>query len=151
MLSPAQIKETYLAEVDSGLIRYQGYPTTSVAVPVATDVELFAAAAGPLTDFWLCGFKAAVYASVAALTLTLTIGYGGVDGANPPATVVVTTFPIAKDGNAGTVGPMEVPTEMFPYPIRIPGGVRMAVITAAITGTDTIDEFWVILATAVGS
>ena len=119
MKTASRVKETFLAKVDSGLIRYQGYPTTGVAVPVATDTEIFAAGAGPLVDFWLCGFIAAVYASVAALTLVVTIGYGGVDGANPPATVVVTTFPVAKDGNAGTVGPMDVPTEMLPYPIRI--------------------------------
>ena len=82
----------------------------------------------------------------------LTLGYGGVAGANPPAVVVITTFPITIASEAGPgLGPSEAPTEMLPYPIRIPGGVRIAVRTAAITGTDTIDEMHLILATAVGT
>lgn len=151
MKTASRIKETFLAKVGSGLIRYQGFPAAPVAVPVATDVELVVAGAGPATDFWLCGFTCGIFGAVAEVTLVLTIGYGGVAGANPPATVVITTFPITIAAEAIALGPSEAPTEMLPYPILIPGGSRIAVVTAAITGTDTIDEMHVILATAVGS
>ncbi len=151
MVSPAQIKETFLAKVESGNIRYQGYPVGIVTCAAGASAELVVAGAGPLTDFWLCGFTVGIFAAAAEVTLVLTIGYGGVAGANPPLVALITTFPVTIAAEAIALGPSEAATEMLPYPIRVPGGVRMAVTSAAITGTDGIDEMHLILATAVGS
>lgn len=151
MKTASRIKESFLAKVDSGLIRYQGFPVAVVAVAPATDVELVVAGAGPLVDFWLCGFTCGIFGAVAEHTQVLNIGYGGNAGAQPPAVTVVTTFPITIAAEAAALGPGEAPTEMLPYPIRIPGGSRIAVSTVSITGGVTIDEMHVILATAVGT
>ena len=108
MLAPSRLKETYRAKVDSRLIRYQAYPAAVVAVPIATDTEIVVAGAGPAVDFWLCGWLATIDNLVADTTLVLTLGYGGAAGANPPAVVVVTTFPITVGGVGGSLGPSEV-------------------------------------------
>lgn len=151
MLTSSRLKEVFLAEVDSGLIRYTSTPLAVQAVAVATDVELLTGATAPAVPYWLCGWTCVVDNIVANVTLTITLGYGGVAGANPPAVVVVTTFPMTIGAVAGSVGPTEVPNVMLPYPIKMPEATRVAVVTAAITGTDTIDEFRIIIATAVGT
>lgn len=151
MKTASRTKETFLAKVESGNIRYLGTPVGIQAVAVATDVELLTGATAPATEYWLCGFIAGIYGAVAEVTLVLSLGYGGVAGANPPAVLVVTTFPVTIAAEVAALGPTEAPVYTLPYPIRMPAATRIAVVTAAITGTDTIDEFRILIATAVGS
>lgn len=147
----SRVKEIYQAEVNSRNIRYLGTPAGIQAIAVATDVELLTDATAPATEYWLCGFIAGIYGAVAEATLVLSLGYGGVAGANPPAVLVITTFPITIAAEALALGPTEAPVYMLPYPIKMPAATRVAVVTAAITGTDTIDEFRILIATVVGS
>lgn len=146
-------KATYLAKVDSGRIRYVGLPTA--AVPIADDAnydQLFNAAGAPQVDYWLCGVQAAIFACAADVSLLVCVGYGGLDGvAVAPTTLVLTQFPIIIAAEGAALGSNYPHVHWLPYPVKIPGGSRMAArIDASPTGTDTIDEFRVILATVVG-
>lgn len=151
-------KATFQALVDSGRIRYVGLPTAAIAVVDGTPgaySQLFAAAGAPQVDYWLCGFQAATFmagAGTDTVVYRICLGYGGTDGAAQAyATLLLTTYPIAVVAIANAVGMNYVHPQWLPYPIKIPGGNRMAVrIDDTLTGADDIDEFRVILATVVG-
>lgn len=151
-------KANYLAKVDSGRIRYFGLPTAAVVVVDGTPgvvSQLFTAAGAPQVDYWLCGFQAATFmagAGTDTVVYRICLGYGGLDGAAVIyTTLLLTTYPVAVVAIANAVGMNYVHTQWLPYPIRIPGGNRMAVrIDDTLTGADNIDEFRVILATVVG-
>jgi len=151
-------KATFLAEVDSGRIRYFGLPTAAVVVvdgaPGAYS-QLFTAANAPAVPYWLCGFQAATFmtgAGTDTVCYQICLGYGGADGAAvAPAILVCTLWPLAVAAIANAVGFNYFHTHWLPYPVRIPAAMRMAVrIDDTVTGADNIDEFRVILATDVG-
>ena len=141
--------------VSSGNIRYQGLP--AAVVPIADDAawdQLFAAAGAPGVPYWLCGFSYGIATGlVADVSLLIDLGWGGVDGvAIAAANVILTNYPVVITAGAAAVGPSSLPSEMLPYPVRIPANSRMAArIAASPTGTVAFTEFRVILATAVGS
>lgn len=153
MSSPSQMKSILQALVESGNIRYEGLPAAIVAIAddAAWD-QLFAAAGAPATDYWLCGFSYGVATGLAAdVSLLIDLGWGGVDGAAvAAANVILTNYPLVITAGAAAVGPAALPSEMLPYPVKIPGGSRMAArIASSPTGTVAFTEFRVILATAV--
>lgn len=155
MSDRSRVSQTWLALVQSGNIRYQCLPVGIVAIAddAAWD-QLFAAGGAPATPYWLCGFSYG-YATgiVAAASLLVDVGYGGVDGAAvEPAFVVLTNWPVTITAGAAAVGPDTTPAVILPYPVRIPAASRMAArIASSPTGTMAFVEFRVILATAVGS
>jgi len=150
-----EVDSVFLAAVASGLIRYQALPVA--LVPIADDAawdQLFAAGGAPATPYWLCGFSYGYATGIAADTsLLVDLGYGGADGAAvAPTTVVLTNWPVVLSAGAAAVGPAPCPSELLPYPVRIPGGSRMAArIASSPTGTLAFTEFRVLLATAVGT
>jgi hypothetical protein len=147
---------SFKALVESGLIRYQGLPAANVAVVAGAPgawSQLFAAAGAPATVYWLCGFQWSYATGIATEVLqTIDLGYGGADGAAVAAAVIIATgYPLALTAGVAAVGPSFTPTTMFAYPVKIPGGSRMAVrMLAQPTGTLAFTSFRVILATAVG-
>ena len=148
-------KATFLAMVESGKIRYTTLPVGIVAIAddAAWD-QLFAAAGAPAVDYWLCGFAYSYATGIAAdVCLLVDVGWGGVDGAAiAAANVILTNWPVALSAGVAAVGPAACPPQMIPYPVKIPGGSRMAArIASSPTGTLAFVEFRVILATVVGS
>jgi len=149
------VDQSFLAMVESGNIRYQGLPAAIVAIAddAAWD-QLFAAAGAPAVPFWLCGFSYGIATGLAAdVSLLIDLGWGGADGAAiAAANVILTNYPVVLTAGVAAVGPSALPSEMLPYPVRIPAGSRMAArIASSPTGTVGFVEFRVILATAVGS
>lgn len=148
-------KSTFLATVESGAIRYTTLPVA--LVPIADDAawdQLFAAAGAPAVDYWLCGFSYGYATGIATdVSLLVDLGWGGLDGAAvAAANVILTNWPVVLTAGVAAVGPAGCPSEMLPYPVRIPGGSRMAArIASSPTGTLAFTEFRVILATVVGS
>lgn len=153
-MSPSQLKAILMATVESGNIRYQGLPAAEVAIAddAAWD-QLFAAGGAPATDYWLCGFAVnfATTTVAAEITLLVDLGWGGVDGAAvAAANVILTNYPITLYGVAAALGPMGPLAFNLPYPVKIPGGSRMAArIASAPVGGVAFTSFRVILATAV--
>lgn len=157
MALPGEVRSSFLALVESGNIRYQSLPVAIVAIAddAAWD-ELFAAAgaASAVNPSWLCGFSYGVATGlVADVILLVDCGYGGVDGAAvAAATVLLTNWPVALTAGAAAVGPSALPSEMLPFPCRMPAAQRMAArIASSPTGTVAFLSFRVILATAVGT
>lgn len=151
-------KSTYLAMVDSGRIRYQSLPVDGVAVvdgaPGAWS-QLFAAAAAPAVDYWLCGFSFSIATGlvIAEAEFLFDVGWGGNDGAAiAAANVILTNWPVNFSAVAAALGPFAIPNQFLPYPVKIPGGSRMAarIADSPVGGTD-IAAFSGILATVVGS
>jgi len=153
---PQEVKATYLANVGSGNIRYNCLPVAEIAIAddAAWD-ELWAAAAGPATDFWVVGFayNFATTTVAAEHTQLIDFGWGGVDGAAvAAANVIVTNFPVTLYGVAAALGPMGPLCHYLPYPVRVPALSRMAArIAASPTGGVAFTSFRIIYATAVGS
>lgn len=151
----SEVDQNFLAAIESGNIRYQALPVA--LVPIADDAawdQLFAAAGAPAVDYWLCGFSYGYATGIAADTcLLVDLGWGGADGvAVAAANVILTNWPVVLSAGVAAVGPAGCPSEMLPYPVRIPGGSRMAArIASSPSGTLAFTEFRVILATAVGS
>ena len=149
-----EVDQNFLAAIESGNIRYQGLPVAIVAIAddAAWD-QLFAAAGAPAVDYWLCGFAYTIVNTIAVdVSLLVDVGWGGADGAAiAAANVILTNWPVGFTADAA-VGKAAFANEMMPYPVRIPGGSRMAArIASSPTGTIAFVEFRVILATAVGS
>ncbi|KKN52938.1 hypothetical protein LCGC14_0607390 [marine sediment metagenome] len=143
----------YNAMVGSGDIRYEALP--AAVVPIADDAawdQLFAAAGAPAVDYWLCGI-AFNWATgiVAESTLLVDVGWGGADGAAiAAANVILTNWPVSQTSGAAAVGPDTHAPHMLPFPVKIPGGSRMAArIASSPTGTLAFTDFRVILATVV--
>ncbi len=152
MSLPQQIGDTFVAMVESGLIRYRGYPLASIAVADDTNWdEIVVAGAGPLVDFWLCGFSFAIATGFAAETQQFVdLGWGGVAGANPAGNIILTNWPISLTANGAAIGPCVLPTQLLAYPVRIPAGQRIAGrIASSPTGGVAFTELRVILATVV--
>jgi hypothetical protein len=149
-------KQTFQSLVNSGNIRYACLPAAEVAIAddAAWD-QLWAAAAGPATDFWVCGFayNFATTTVAAEHTMAVDLGWGGVDGAAvAAANVIVTNWPITLYGVAAALGPMGPLWASLPYPVRVPALSRMAArIATSVTGGVAFTSFRVIYATAVGS
>ncbi len=146
-------RSLYNALVGSGDIRYQTLPVAIVAIAddAAWD-QLFAAAGAPAVDYWLCGFAYSYATGIAAdVCLLVDVGWGGADGAAiAAANVILTNSPVALSAGVAAVGPAACPPQMIPYPVKIPGGSRMAArIASSPTGTLPFAEFRVILATVV--
>ncbi len=147
-------KATYLALVNSGRIRYTGLPLNGVPLPDdSTWVQLFVAGAGPVVDYWLCGFGFSIATGlvVAEAQYVIEVGWGGLDGAAvAAANVIVTGWPVNFTAVAAALGPVSIPNQMLPYPVKIPGGSRMAAsLQATPVGGTALLAFCAILATAV--
>ena len=147
-------KATFNALVGSGRIRYTTLPVNGVAI--ADDGnwdQLFAAGAAPATDYWLCGFAHSVATGLllAEDQLLIDVGWGGLDGAAVAATnVILTNWPVNFTAVAVALGPTSIPNHLLPYPVKIPGGSRMAArIATSPVGGVAVTAFCVILATAV--
>lgn len=155
MVDRSRLSQLWNALINSGNIRVQGLP--AAVVPIADDAawdQLFASGGAPATPYWLLGFSYGVATGLAAdVSLLVDLGWGGADGAAvAAANVLLTNYPVVLTAGAAAVGPAALPSEMLPFPIRIPGGSRMAArIASSPTGTVAFTEFRVILATAVGS
>lgn len=155
MSDRGRISQTWLAQVNSGNIRYQALP--AAVVPIADDAawdELFAAAGAPAVPYWLCGFSFNWATGIATeVSLLIDLGWGGVDGvAVAAANVILTNFPVTMTAGAAAVGPDTHSPQMLPFPVRIPASSRMAArIASSPTGTLGFTDFRVILATLVGS
>ena len=151
----SEVDSAFLALVQSGNIRYQALPVAGVAIAddAAWD-QLFAAAGAPAVPYWLCGFQFSIATGlvVAENTMLFDVGWGGIDGAAvAAANVILTNWPVAFSAVALALGPFEIAPKMLPYPVRIPGGSRMAArIAASPIGGQAVTDFRVILATVVG-
>ena len=156
MALKSEVDQLFLAGVESGNIRYQALPAAGVAIAddAAWD-QLFAAADAPAVDYWLCGFQFSIASGliVAENTMLFDVGWGGADGAAiAAANVILTNWPVAFSAVAAALGPFEIAPKMLPFPVRIPGGSRMAArIAASPIGGQAVTDFRVILVTAVGS
>jgi len=155
MSGPQVTKSLYEAMISSGRIRYTTLPVNGVAI--ADDGnwdQLFAAAGGPATDYWLCGFAHSVATNtiLAETQLLIDVGWGGVDGAAiAAANVILTNWPVNFTAVALALGPNPIPNHLMPYPVKIPGGSRMAArIATSPVGGIAVTGFCAILATAVG-
>lgn len=153
---PQEVKATYLAGVESGNIRYNCLPAADIAIAddAAWD-QLWAAAAGPATTFWVVGFayNFATTTVAAEHSMLVDFGWGGVDGAAvAAANVIVANFPVTLYGVAAALGPMGPLCHYLPYPVKVPALSRMAArIAASPTGGVAFTSFRIIYATAVGS
>lgn len=155
-MSVKELKSSFQALVNSGNIRYACLPAAEVAVAddAAWD-QLWAAAAGPAVDFWVCGFayNFATGGLAAEHSQAVDLGWGGVDGAAvAAANVIVTNYPICITAAAVALGPVGPFWHNLPYPVRVPALSRMAVrIASSVTGGIAFTSFRVIYATAVGA
>jgi hypothetical protein len=142
--------------IESGNIRYNCLPAAEV--PIADDAawdQLWAAAAGPATEFWVIGFayNFATTTVAAEHTMAVDLGWGGADGAAvAAANVIVSNWPITIYGVAAALGPMGPLCAYLPYPVKVPALSRMAArIATSVTGGVAFTSFRVIYATAIGS
>jgi len=151
-------KSLYNAMVGSGGIRYAALPLAGVAVvdgaPGAWS-QLFTAANAPAVDYWLCGFSFSIATGLilAEAEFEFDVGWGGADGAAIAATnIVLNGWPVNFSAVALALGPFAIPNQFLPYPVRIPGGQRMAarVLDSPVGGV-AVAAFQVILATVVGN
>ena len=150
------VASIYNAKINSGNIRYNCLPAADIAIAddAAWD-QLWAAAAGPATDFYVVGFayNFATTTVTAEHSMLIDFGWGGVDGAAvAAANVIVANFPVTIYGVAAALGPMGPLCHYLPYPVKVPALSRMAArIAASPTGGVAFTSFRVIYATAVGS
>lgn len=154
MTLKSEVDQLFFAAVESGNIRYQAWPAGNVAVAVAADVELFAAAGAPAVPYWFCGFQYSVATGlvVAEHVMLATLGYGGVDGANPPAVVLLTDWPLVFTAVAAALGPVNIQPVLLPYPVLVPAGSRMAINVAASIGAGVaLSSCKALVAIAVGA
>jgi len=153
-----EVDEIFQAAIESGAVRYQVYPAALVAVVVGAPgawSQLWANAAGPVVDYWVCGFtfETATGLIVIDETMLIDFGWGGADGAAvAPDNVLVTNWPVAFTAVAAALGPVYLPATILPYPIKVPANERMAVRQADNpTGAGVaFTSFRIIVATAVG-
>lgn len=157
MSLPNQVKSSFQALVESGNIRYASWPVAGIAIAddAAYD-EIVVAGAGPgaAVPCWLCGFSFGVATGliVAEIGYEFTMGTGGVAGdGNAPTVVLVTDWAVNFSAVAAALGPFTIPTQIFPKPIKIAAGARIAAAYTTLVGAAAITRFRVILATAVGS
>lgn len=153
----SRISQTWQALVSSGNIRYQSWPTAGKAIAddgLYDEVVVAGAGPGGAVPAWLCGFSFgnATGLIVAEIGFEFTIGYGGAAGdGNAPAIVLITDWAVNFSAVALALGPFAIPTQLLPYPIRVPAGVAMEACYTTLVGASAITRFRVILATAVGS
>lgn len=152
-----EVDQVFLAAVESGNIRYASWPVAghAIADDGAWD-EIVVAAAGPgaVVPAWLCGFSFSVATGliVAEVGFEFRIGYGGAAGdGNAPATEIVTNWAVNFSAVAAALGPFAIPTQILPYPIKMPLGIAVEAMFTTLVGASAITSFRVILATAVGT
>lgn len=153
-----EVDEVFQAAVESGAIRYQAYPAADVAVVVGAPgawSQLWANAAGPVVDYWVCGFQFSVATGLVVVEeeMLIDFGWGGADGAAvAAANVLVTNWPISFTAVAAALGPVFLPVVTLPYPIKVPANERMAVRQAdnPIGAGVAFTAFRIITAIAVG-
>jgi hypothetical protein len=153
---PAELKALYLSMVETGNIRYNSLPAADV--PIADDAawdQLWAAAAGPATDFWVVGFayNFATTTVAAEHSMLIDFGWGGADGAAvAPANIIVANFPVTLYGVAAALGPMGPLVQYLKSKIKVPALSRMAArIAASPTGGVAFTSFRVIYETGLGT
>lgn len=158
----SRISQNWLALVNSSAIRYQTLPL-GAAIPIANDAawdQLYAAAASPATDHWLCGFAFSIATNtvLAEVVMLIDVGYGGADNAtNAPTNILIAGWPIGLTAVALALGPHMHQNQMLPYPIRIPAGQvspgsrMVARIASSVPAGVALTAFRVILATGIGS
>lgn len=151
-----EVDQLYLAAIESGNIRLASWPVAGT--PIADDAawdEIVVAAAGPgaLVPCWLCGFSFsnATGLIVAEVGFEFSIGYGGAAGdGNAPAVELVSDWAVNFSAVAAALGPFAIPTQIFPFAMRIPAGQAIEASYTTLVGASAITSFRVILATAVG-
>jgi len=149
-----ETKSLYQGLLNNGNIRYVGLPLNGVPLPDDSSwVELFVAGAGPVVDYWLCGFSFSIATTLLAAEAqyVLEMGWGGADGAAvAAANVVVTGYPMNFTAAVAALGPAAIPTQILPIPVKIPAGSRMAAsLQATPVGGTALLAFVAILATGL--
>ena len=149
-----EVQSSYMALVESGNVRYQTQPAAAVGITIADDAawdEIFDSTIVTV-NFWLMGIQAIILGAGADVGLLVDVGSGGADGAAvAAATTLIADMSVFIDW-ASTVGSIVPPIIWLPIPIRVPASTRIAArIASSPTGTDVIDQFYVMLATAVGA
>jgi hypothetical protein len=158
MALKSEVDQQFLALVESGNIRYAQIPAAPVACAVAAWAQLAAAAATPAVPWWICGFKISVATGVVAEQgWTISVGYGGADGAAVAATTVVITAAYCGLIGAAAAAMGGLDWLMLPYPVKVPvdqvdPGSRLAYScvanpVGAALGTTAC---YVLIATAIG-
>jgi hypothetical protein len=154
----SQVDQLWLATVESGNIRYAQLPAAPVACAVGAWAQLAAAAATPAVPWWICGFKISV---ATGLTVeqgwTISVGYGGADGAAVAATTVVITAAYCGLIGAAAAAMGGLDWLMLPYPVKVPvditdPGSRLAYSCVAnpVGGAVGTTACYVLIATVVG-
>lgn len=154
----SEVDQVFLANVESGNIRYETYPAAQVAVvdgaPGAWS-QLWANAAGPVVPYWVMGFTFGVATGliVAEQSILISFGWGGADGAAVAATnVIVNGWHLSFTAVAAALGPVFIPAVILPCPVKVPANERMAVqiLDHPVAGV-ALTSFRIITAIAVGS
>jgi len=156
MTIKSEVDQTFFALVETGNIRYASWPVAGIAIAddAAWD-EIVVAAAGPgaTVPAWLCGFSFGVATGliVAEIGYEFRIGHGGAAGDGiAPTTEIVTNWAVNFSAVAAALGPFTIPTQVLPYPVRMPLGVSVKAMYTTLVGAAAITRFRVILATAIG-
>ena len=155
---PSQVQSIFLALLESTNVRYQTQPAAAVGITIADDAawdEIFDSTVVTV-DYWICGLQSIILDVAADAGLMVDVGTGGANGAAvAPTTTVITNFSVFEDYHQVTavgVRGGRIPIDWLPFPIRVAASTRVAArIASSPTGTDAIDQFYVILATAVGT
>ena len=160
MALPGEVRQSFLALVESGNIRYTAYPigagvaivsdgaAAAWAYPAANlHIQIQAAALLPADPCWLVGVAILANNLEAACFADLAIGFGadaaGIDRAE---------FPFYNDLGAGAGITQAKHFAYLPYPIRITGNPRVAGRirkSSAASGVGLTPK--VLIATAVGT
>lgn len=152
---PQEVKSTYKALVESGLIRYQTAPANAAATALVSDgvvaawawapyIQVVAAAAIP-NPCWLCGIT--IHTGV----VETWNGDIAVASGAALAEVDLAMFPVVS-GIPTAVGVSVAGPTMLPYPILIVGSPRLAVRLRKDTAASAAGcSVKLILATAVGT
>jgi len=151
-----EVDQVFASLVESGLIRYAGWPAAGKAIADdgAWD-EIVVAGAGPgaAVPCWLLGFSFSIATGLitAEVGFEFSLGYGGAAGdGNAPATTLVTSWAVNFSAVALALGPFNIPAQFFPRPIKIPAGVAQEAMYTTLVGASAITSFRVLLATAIG-
>lgn len=153
-----EVDQQFLTLVESGNIRYVQLPAAPVPCAVGAWAQLAAAAATPAIPWWICGFKISVATGVAAEQgWTISVGYGGADGAAivPPNVVVTAAYCGLIGAAAAAMGGLD--WLILPYPVKVPvdivdPGSRLAYSCVAnpVGGALGTTACYVLIATAIG-
>lgn len=159
MTLKSEVDQQFLASVESGNIRYIQLPAAPVACAVGAWAQLAAAAATPAVPWWICGFKISVATGIVVEQgWTISVGWGGADGAAIAATNVIVTAAYCGLIGAAAAAMGALDWLILPYAVRVPvgqvaPGSRLAYSCVAnpVGGAVGTTACYVLIATAVGT